>query len=82
MDKFIEKASEILSRLNNIPEGERYGFEYSDKCQDILLDAKILCHEFGCEPIYQALISPNYPNERTVRCCLDKLIETAKFRSK
>lgn len=82
MDKFIERANEILFRLDNISEGERYSFQYSDKCQEILLDAKILCYDFDCEPIYQALISPNYPNESTVRCCLGKLIETAKFRNK
>lgn len=96
MDKFVERAIELRSRLSlvipsAIPEApvsllmeiEKQGGrpERRNEFVSVALDVLILLHEFQCLPLYRdAEIHRDDPDY--LMCLLDKMIETAEFRSK
>ena len=96
MNKFVERAIELRSRLSlvtpstipDMPVSLLMEIERQDgrpawhnEFTSLALDVLILLHEFQCLPLYRdAEIHRDEPDY--LMFLLDKMIETAEFRSK
>lgn len=89
MDKFVKEAEYLKSRLAELDsKGGGLGgimLYQTDKeeYEDVVLDVKVLIHEFGNQALIDELAKyRNFPNPNDLSYLLGKLIEAAKFRSK
>ncbi len=91
MNKFIERANEIISRLETFGDMSSLqalivlGDTSKEAFYDCLLDAQILLFEFNCMPLYEEYTKAVRSLDREgPKICnlLRKMIETAEFRSK
>lgn len=89
MDKFVNEAECLKTRLAELDlksggfGGARLYQTDKEEYEDVILDVKILLHEFGNKALIDELAKyKRLPNPNDLSYLLGKLIETAKLRSK
>lgn len=94
MNKFVERAKELKSRLSllnyatDIPIAVQHrvdakaGYESrKEEFQNLSLDMLVLFSEFNCPPLYEEAYQ-NRQNPDRLIWLLEKLIEVAEFRNR
>lgn len=81
MNKFVEASDALLKQISEvIALGERpESFILPPSHEDLFLDAKILCHEFG-NPAITDLMNTKTPTLALCQKALEKIRDTALFR--
>ena len=97
MDKFVERAKELIARLSLISADLNLGDKYSalqacirshyddssseDELMELDLNVRILLSEFNCPPLYEEACRCSMKPDRLIRL-LKKMIETSEFRQR
>ena len=81
MNKFVEASDALLKQISEvIALGERpESFILPPSHEDLFLDVKILCHEFG-NPAITDLMNTKTPTLALCQKALEKIRDTALFR--
>ena len=83
MNKFVEASNALIARIDNaiaLGEYPECANLIVSSDEDIFLDTKTLCHEFGNHAIVEIL--GKIPNLAQCRKSLEKIRDTALFRTR